>query len=53
MDVNRTMLRVTYFLLTGFLVGYLAEQEKELRAEIDPWPTPHGSHAWISAWADR
>ena len=32
--VNRTILRVSYLLLTGFLVGYLAEQEKESRAEI-------------------
>src|SRR5258705_658279 len=31
---NRTILRVTYFVLTGCLIGYLAEQEKELRAEI-------------------
>ena len=31
---NRTILRVAYFLFTGFLVGYLAEQEKESRAEI-------------------
>src|SRR5882672_3538530 len=32
--LNRTILRVSYLLLTGFLVGYLAEQEKESRAEI-------------------
>src|SRR5262245_1171570 len=32
--LNRTILRVTYLVLTGFLVGYLAEQEKESRAEI-------------------
>jgi signal transduction histidine kinase len=31
---NRTILRGAYFLLTGFLVGFLAEQETELRAEI-------------------
>lgn len=31
---NRTILRVTYFILTGCLIGYLSEQEKELRAEI-------------------
>src|ERR1700704_5455934 len=30
---NRTILRVAYFLFTGFLVGYLAEQEKESRGE--------------------
>ena len=34
MATNRTILRVTYFVLTGCLIGYLAEQEKELRAEI-------------------
>ena len=27
---NRTILRVTYFVLTGCLIGYLGEQEKEL-----------------------
>jgi signal transduction histidine kinase len=32
--LNRTILRVVYLLLTGFLVGFLAEQEKESRAEI-------------------
>src|SRR4051812_44872499 len=32
--LNRTILRVAYLLVTGFLVGYLAEQEKESRAEI-------------------
>src|SRR5258705_4376354 len=31
---NRTILRVTYFVLTGCLIGFLAEQEQELRAEI-------------------
>jgi signal transduction histidine kinase len=31
---NRTILRVGYFALAGFLVGYLAEQEKQARAEI-------------------
>ena len=34
MGTNRTILRVAYFMLTGFLVGYLAEQEKDSRAEI-------------------
>ena len=34
LETNRTILRVTYFVLTGCLIGYLAEQEKELRAEI-------------------
>src|SRR5258705_1313019 len=32
--VNRTILRVSYLLLTGFLVGYLAEQAKESRPGI-------------------
>jgi signal transduction histidine kinase len=32
-DLNGTILRVTYLLLTGFLLGYLAEQEKQFRAE--------------------
>ena len=34
LDTNRTILRVVYFVLTGWLIGYLAEQEKDLRAEI-------------------
>jgi len=34
MATNRSILRVAYFVVTGCLIGYLAEQEKELRAEI-------------------
>jgi signal transduction histidine kinase len=34
LDTNRTILRVVYFVLTGWLIGYLAEREKDLRAEI-------------------
>jgi signal transduction histidine kinase len=33
-ELNQTILRVAYLLLTGFLLGYLAEQEKESRAEL-------------------
>jgi signal transduction histidine kinase len=33
-ELNGTILRVAYLLLTGFLLGYLAEQEKESRAEL-------------------
>jgi signal transduction histidine kinase len=33
-DLNETILRVAYLLLTGFLLGYLAEQEKQSRAEL-------------------
>jgi signal transduction histidine kinase len=33
-ELNETILRVTYLLLTGFLLGYLAEQEKQSRAEL-------------------
>ena len=33
-ELNQTILRVTYLLLTGFLLGYLAEQEKQSRAEL-------------------
>src|SRR5438552_1706622 len=33
-DINRTIMRVAYLLLTAFLVGYLGEEEKALRAEI-------------------
>ena len=33
-DWHRVVLRCGYLLLTGFLLGYLAEMEKELRAEI-------------------
>jgi len=32
-DLNRTIMRVAYLLLTAFLVGYLGEEEKALRAE--------------------
>ena len=34
LGTNRTILRVTYFVLTGCLIGFLAEQEQELRSEI-------------------
>ena len=33
-EVNRTILRVAYLLLTGVLLGYFAEQEKRSRAEL-------------------
>lgn len=33
-ELNSTILRVAYLLLTGFLLGYLAEQEKESQAEL-------------------
>jgi signal transduction histidine kinase len=33
-ELNRTILRVAYLLLTGVLLGYLAEQEKRSRAEL-------------------
>jgi signal transduction histidine kinase len=33
-ELNRTILRVAYLLLTGVLLGYLAEQEKLSRAEL-------------------
>jgi hypothetical protein len=33
-ELNQTILRVAYLLLTGFLPGYLAEQEKKSRAEL-------------------
>ena len=33
-ELNRTILRVAYLLLTGVLLGYLAEQEKHARAEL-------------------
>jgi signal transduction histidine kinase len=33
-EVNRTILRVAYLLLAGFLLGYLAEQEKQSRSEL-------------------
>jgi len=32
-DINRTIMRVAYLLLSAFMVGYLGEQEKLLRAE--------------------
>jgi signal transduction histidine kinase len=33
-DLNGTILRVAYLMLTGVLLGYLAEQEKQSRAEL-------------------
>jgi signal transduction histidine kinase len=33
-EMNRVITRVAYLLLTGFLLGYLADQEKQLRAEL-------------------
>ena len=32
-EINRTIMRVAYLLLSAFMVGYLGEQEKLLRAE--------------------
>jgi signal transduction histidine kinase len=32
-EVNRIIMRATYLLLMGFLLGYLAEQQKQFRAE--------------------
>ncbi|MGC4083487.1 MAG: hypothetical protein QM736_15595 [Vicinamibacterales bacterium] len=32
-ELNRTILRVAYLMLTGVLLGYLAQQEKESRSE--------------------
>jgi signal transduction histidine kinase len=34
LNVSRLVLRCGFLLMTGFLLGYLAEREKELRAEI-------------------
>ena len=33
-DLSRLVLRCGFLLMTGYLLGYLAEREKELRAEI-------------------
>lgn len=33
-ELSSAILRVTYLLLAGFLLGYLAEQDKRLRAEL-------------------
>jgi signal transduction histidine kinase len=33
-DLNGTILRVAYLMLTGVLMGYLAEQEKQSRSEL-------------------
>ena len=33
-DLNQTILKVAYLLLTGFLLGYLAQQEKQSRGEL-------------------
>jgi len=32
-ELNRIIMRATYLLLVGFLLGFLAEEEKQLRAE--------------------
>ena len=34
LNMSRLVLRCVFLLMTGFLLGYLAEREKELRAEI-------------------
>jgi signal transduction histidine kinase len=34
LELNSTILRVAYLLMTGVLLGYLAEQEKQSRAEL-------------------
>ncbi len=34
LDVSRLVLRSCFLIMAGFLLGYLAEREKELRAEI-------------------
>lgn len=34
LNISRLVLRCGFLLVTGFLLGYLAEREKELRAEI-------------------
>ena len=34
-ELNQTILRVAYLLLTGVLLGYLAEQEKHSRGELE------------------
>lgn len=34
LELNRAVLRIAYLLLTGFLLAYLAEQEKRSRAEL-------------------
>ena len=34
LNLSRLVLRCAFLLMTGFLLGYLAEREKELRAEI-------------------
>jgi len=33
-ELNRTILRVAYLLIAGFLLGYFAEQDKQSRAEL-------------------
>ncbi len=33
-DLNRTILRGVYFVLTGFLLGYLAEEQRRYRTEM-------------------
>jgi signal transduction histidine kinase len=33
-DLNMVITRASYLLLTGFLLGYLADQEKQIRAEM-------------------
>jgi len=33
-EVNRLIMRATYFSILGLMLGYLAEQEKQLKAEV-------------------
>lgn len=47
-ELNRAILRVSYVLLTGVLLGYLAEQDKHSRAELAAMAAaarqPHVTH---------
>jgi signal transduction histidine kinase len=40
LEVNRTIMRVAYWLLVGALFGYLSEQEKQARAEMAAFADP-------------
>ena len=52
-EIDETILRVAYLLLTGVLLGYLAEQEKQSRAELAQLPTSRVSRGWNWGSAGR
>jgi hypothetical protein len=46
LETNRTILRVVYFVLTGCLIGYLAEGKRTCGPRLRRLRMPAVSHAW-------